>query len=129
MKFMQTGLSSKDKARLKQAKNIASTSDCDKMHGAVAEGGGRVIGVGVNSYRNSRHIYEEIPRDARSTHAEMACLRAIGGDARGATFYVARVNRSGEERMSKPCSYCQTHLIAAGVKRVVYTIDSEMVLS
>jgi tRNA(Arg) A34 adenosine deaminase TadA len=125
MKFNTGSLSNRDRARLEQAKRIASTSSCGKKHGAVAVKGGRVVGVGVNSYQNDESLFEILPYNL-STHAEQACLRAIGNNARGATIYVARVSRTGEERMSKPCSACQKALKLAGVRRVVYTIESEL---
>ena len=126
MRYMQDNLSVKDRSRLEQAKRIAAESDCNYKHGCVAVIGGRVVSVGVNSYRNDISVFDSIPEDTRSFHAEIACLKALGGKAEGATFYVARVNNHGEERMSKPCVDCQTALRSAGVKRVVYTIDSEL---
>jgi deoxycytidylate deaminase len=44
-------------------------------------------------------------------------------DPRGATIYVARVNRTGEPRMSKPCSACARALKDAGVSKIIYTIN------
>lgn len=126
MKFMQHGLSRKDKARLNQASEIAFTSDCKYKHGVVVTKGGRVVAVGVNSYRSLMDMSDFVPEDWRSEHAEMAGLRALGGDADGCTFFVSRVNNLKEERMSKPCRKCQAAMKSAGVKRVVYTIDSEM---
>lgn len=64
-----------------------------------------------------------------SVHAEVAALRAWGGtNLRNATLYVARIGRDGTPMMSKPCANCQQALRDAGVKKVVYTIDSEMEL-
>lgn len=126
MKFNDTPLSIKDRARLEQAKRIAGASSCRTMHGAVAVRGGRVVGVGVNAYQNSPEIFDILPHN-RSIHAEEACLKAIGDNSRGATMYVARVNRLGEERMSKPCKRCQKALRISGVRRVVYTVESELV--
>lgn len=126
MKLTQVRLSRRDRSMLEQAKRIASTSSCRFKHGAVVVKGGRVLSVGVNSQRNDRDVYSTLPDGARQVHAEYAALRALGGDARGATVYVARVNNFGEARMSMPCSRCQTLLRLAGVKRVVYTVDMEM---
>lgn len=128
MKFAHNTLSVKDKARLNQAKNIAATSDCTHQHGCVAVKGGRTVGVGVNAYRNARSLFDIIPDEARSIHAEEACLRAVGSNARGATLYIARVNRFGEEMMSRPCARCMKQIKESGVKRIVYTIDSNLEL-
>lgn len=127
MKFSHTALSSKERSRLEQAKRIASTSSCNDMHGAVAVRGGRVVGVGVNSYQNDFRLFDILPFN-KSVHAEQAVLRAIGDNARGATMYVARVSKQGEEKMSKPCAMCQTEMREAGIRRVVYTIESELEL-
>ena len=126
MKFTQGNLSRKDRRRLAQAKKIAATSDCGHMHGCVATVGGRVVGVGVNRYKNSMSLFDHTPRFGWSVHAEEACLKSIGGDAQGAVVYIARINRRGEEMMSKPCSSCMEKLQLAGVKRIVYTIDSSV---
>lgn len=128
MKYVEHNLSTKDRSRLEQAKRVAAVSDCDIMHGAVGVKGGRVLAVGVNSARNVRDIYDYIPEEARHEHAEEALLRALGVRAQGSTVYVARVNRAGEERMSKPCPRCAILLKEAGVRRVVYTLDSSLVL-
>lgn len=128
MKFQQVRLSNQDRKHLDRAKKIASTSTCACKHGAVVVHGGRVIGVGVNSYSNDIHMYDHIPQNAWSVHAEIAALRSIKKDLHGAVMYAARVNNQGEERMSKPCVMCQIALKEAGIKRVVYTVDSSMEL-
>lgn len=127
MKSVQIGLSNKDKARLEHAKKVASLSTCKFKHGAVVVRGGRVLSVGVNSYRNFPMDFSVMPRDSSSVHAEEAALAVLGGkDARGATMFVARVNNIGEERMSRPCSRCMRRLRKAGIKRIIYTIDSQV---
>lgn len=128
MKIIQSSLSNKDRSWLKMAKKLAAVGECKKKHGAVAVRGGSVISVGVNRYRHDRD-YSFVPDDARSFHAEAVCLRALGGEARGATLYVARVSKlTGKEMMSKPCDNCMELITNAGVKRVVYTIESEITL-
>lgn len=47
-------------------------------------------------------------------------------DLKNATIYVARVNNSGEQMMSKPCINCQEALRARGIKKVFFTIDRSM---
>jgi deoxycytidylate deaminase len=128
LKFFKRNLSVQDRARLDRAKNVAATSDCRYMHGAVAVRGGRILAVGINSYRNTFPLFDMVPPYGRSLHAEEACLKALGGEADGVTMYVARVNRRGEEMMSKPCNACTQLLRDAGVKKVVYTIDSQISL-
>lgn len=117
--------SKKDRKFLASAKKIASTSTEKCMHGAVIVRGGAVQAVGVNTFRNHPSNMSN-PSQESSEHAEIAALRALGGSAKGATIYVARVNRQGEERMSKPCDACEHAIIEAGIKRVVFTIEGEI---
>ena len=39
----------------------------------------------------------------------------------GSTIYVARLYRNGKQALAKPCSSCQKLIVAAGIKRVVYS--------
>ena len=59
-----------------------------------------------------------------SVHAEQDALSRCG-DPKGAILYVARIGRSGNVGLAKPCGSCQRKLIKAGVKRVYYTVDAE----
>jgi hypothetical protein len=43
---------------------------------------------------------------------------------RGNTVYVARIDRSGRTRMSRPCGECMDNLRERGIRRIVYTTDS-----
>lgn len=62
------------------------------------------------------------PRPRVSVHAEIDALRKAPR-ASGGILYIARVGRSGNVGLARPCEDCQAALLAAGVKRVVYTID------
>lgn len=44
----------------------------------------------------------------------------------GATVYVARVDKAGEYKLSKPCPMCHEALKHVGVKKVVYTINNKI---
>lgn len=85
--------------------------------GAVIIKGGRVLGVGVNRYRNNP---SQVALDGVSYHAEEVALRTAG-DVEGATIYVARVTRSGLIGLAKPCEACQDLLNANGVHTAVWT--------
>lgn len=124
--YYKTVLSAKDRSRLDQAIRVSENSECRKRHGAVLTSGGRVLGIGVNVNRNDPAVIGDAQLNY-SVHAEIAALRAWGGsNLKNATMYVARIGRYGEPMMSKPCAKCQEALKAAGVKKVVYTIDNEM---
>lgn len=92
-------------------------------HGCVIVLGGSVQAMGINKRTNDPFIHQNL--HWLSEHAEMAALRRCKR-TKGAVLYVARVNNRGQERMSKPCSKCAKLLKEAGIKKVVYTIDSVM---
>lgn len=95
-------------------------------HAAIIIKGGRTLGVGVNRMTNHPDHVPDVKRQA-SIHAEVAAVRACGNsDLRGATIYVARVNRRGEQAMSKPCQNCQDFLVERGIKKIFYTIESSI---
>ena len=124
--YQQSGLSAKDRSRLNQALRIAENSECRQRHGAVLTQGGRVLGIGVNVNKNDP-VYSGENQLAFSIHAEEAAIRAWGGSGlKGATMYVARLGKKGIPLNSRPCAKCQKMLKAAGIRRVVYTIDNEM---
>ncbi len=123
-------LSARDARLLNRATELAFTSKCNPRtrHGALIVRGGRIVGRGVNKDRNDPE-FSKAPGSAFAVHAEIDALRNAGNTpVKGATIYVARVGSSGDLRMSRPCASCQAALKAAGVKTVVYTIDSMMSL-
>jgi tRNA(Arg) A34 adenosine deaminase TadA len=104
---------------------LAETSEENMKHGCVIVLGGSVQAVGVNKRTNDPYTHKQL--HWLSEHAEMAALRRCKR-TKGAVLYVARVNKRGEERMSKPCPKCAKLLKDAGIKKVVYTIDSSLYL-
>lgn len=118
-------MSNRDRARLDIACKLALNSVCRSKHGAVIFKSGRLISMGINKSRlNNSYVNwwgEEGP--VPSEHSECAAIRnAMGTDLTGAVMYVARVNKSGEEMMSRPCNKCAHAIINSGIKTVVYTI-------
>lgn len=120
-------LSKKDVAYLSVARYLATKSKARKTHGCVVVKGGRVLGTGWNKNRNSPSIVspEHIKTDC-SFHAEEVAIRDAGEDnVRGAVIYVARINKYGNDRDSKPCPRCSILIGKVGIKRVVYTSMGE----
>lgn len=116
-------LSKRDSAYLSVARYFASKSSARNTHGAVVVKGGRVLGTGFNKNRNSPLIVspEHIKTDC-SYHAEEVAIREAGvSNVKGAVIYVARVNKHGKDRDSKPCSKCSALIDRVGIKRVIYT--------
>lgn len=116
-------MSNRDRVHLARALRVASTSTERIKHGAVVVKSGRVIGVGVNTFRNHPNTVSD-PEHESSYHAEINAIRGLDeASVAGAVIYVARVNRMGHSRMSKPCNACRGALAYAGIKRVVWTED------
>lgn len=117
-------LSRKQRSFLDIAVRMAESSDVSTRHGAVVVRGGSVLAVGVNKWKNFYPPVSVINSEYNpniSIHAEVDALSRCS-DARGATIYIARVNKKGDERMSRPCIDCEKTLIEAGVKKVIYTV-------
>lgn len=121
MKEGEARLSNRDQKYLNLAKNVAMSSSEKMRHGAVVVKSNRVLSIGINKFRNHPKI---IPQDQIKTscsiHAEMDALRKIKS-AYGATIYVARVNKRGQSRLSRPCMHCYNAIIEAGISRIIYT--------
>lgn len=90
-------------------------------HGAVIVKGGRVLATGINKERNHpMKVSSEHIKTHCSVHAEIDALKKVD-NAQGATIYVARVNRRGEDRNSRQCEYCYKDLKDSGIKKIIYT--------
>lgn len=117
-------LSKTDKAYLSVARYLAAKSKSRNTHGAVVVKSGRVMGTGFNKDRNHPKVVspEHIKTDC-SFHAEELAIRDAGENLKGARIYVARINRHGDDRDSRPCSKCLSLIRLAGIKKIVYTSE------
>jgi tRNA(Arg) A34 adenosine deaminase TadA len=112
-----------ERAHLRRALAVASTSTERQRHGAVVAVGKRVLAVAVNSARNHPMVCTH-PKTQAAWHAEVAALRQLrGADLSNATLFVARLMRDGTAGNSKPCLRCQGAVDVAGVGRVVWTTE------
>jgi deoxycytidylate deaminase len=94
-------------------------------HGSVIVKGGRVIATGVNKDRSHpRIVSSEHIKDHCSVHAEVDAIKKAR-DVSGATIYVARVNKRGAARDSRPCNRCYEVIKNNGIKKIVYTTSEE----
>ena len=105
---------------LEIATSLAKLSQGRSRHGCVVTRAGNILGSGYNKSRVHNVWVVWTDRSNCTTHAEANALARIP-DARGATLYVARVNKNGKKVMSKPCDECDRIIKARGIKRVVYT--------
>ena len=106
------------------AVKAAEQSEHDTFrHGAVLIKGGSVLNIAANNDNHTSFGQRFRSQPGRATqHAETACVLGIDrAITQGATVYAARINRSGEWKMSKPCSMCHEVMKFVGIKRVVYT--------
>jgi tRNA(Arg) A34 adenosine deaminase TadA len=113
---------------LNLAIKIAKSSNHPRSkHGAVLIRGGAIMSVAknTNDYTSFGQRFRPLTKHGRaSRHAEIACVLGVDKSiTKGSTLYVARVNKSGEIRNSKPCEMCAAILEHTGVKRVFYTTN------
>ena len=114
-------ISEKDRAHLNRAIKIAYTSTERQRHGCVIVKGGRVISVGVNTFRN-HPLFVSDPNRNSSYHAEINAMRGV--EVKGATVYVARISRNNSPVLSAPCVYCMHAIMKSGAKRIVWTTNT-----
>lgn len=83
--------------------------------------GGSIISTGINKFRNNpENIPEDLIKTSCSVHAEVDAIRKVN-NVKGATIYVARVNKAGYGVLSRPCDNCFTEIKKAGIRKVVHT--------
>lgn len=80
-----------------------------------------MLAVAVNKDRNPPTICTD-PKAEAAVHSEINALRQLKGvDWSKATIYNARIDRSGEPRLAKPCPRCAEVLDSLGVRNVIWT--------
>lgn len=90
-------------------------------HGAIIVRGGAVQATGFNVNFLDPYYHKDAPK--LSIHAEEAAIKMCS-NTQGAIIYIARINRRGEQRMSRPCPKCMEMIKQARIKRIVYTINN-----
>lgn len=81
-----------------------------------------ILSIGIN--RHKTHTQATDNGRGHRLHAELAAILNCNREALvGSTLYVVRVGKNNQQslRMSKPCSYCQTAIIKAGIKTVYFS--------
>lgn len=120
--------SRKELCLLERTISYAHNSICKHRHAALVYKGGRVLSIANNKTHNDPRLFpdERFVYDAVGVHAEVAAIRRLKPEhVRGATIYIARVNNSGEPRMSRPCNNCDSYLKRHGIRKVIYTDNME----
>jgi len=119
---------------MQAAKKLAACSQFpDSRHGAVLVRGGSIINTSYNknNFCSFGKRFQKTHSGRTTVHAELGAILGLDRSiTTGATLYVARIGRTSDEfRMSKPCSMCEAALRHVGIKRVVYTVDDNVVRS
>lgn len=96
-----------------------------KRHGAAIVDRGKVVAVGVNSYK-THPLQKKFSRNefCIHLHAEIAALARASqrvGDLTGMTACVLRLSAVGYPAMSRPCEGCLAALLSFGIKEVYHT--------
>lgn len=104
--------------------STAEKSDHTKWKlGSVIWRGGSVLSTGFNRVKNDPSIVEDEKYFHCTVHAEVDAIRNAG-DACGAKLFVARVTRSGNLALAKPCCRCMDIIRENGIKKVYYTDEN-----
>jgi tRNA(Arg) A34 adenosine deaminase TadA len=106
---------------LQIAIKLAETSEENMQHGSLIVLGGSLLAMGIN--KNTLNPFYHKDASKLSIHAEEAALKRCKRTD-GAVLYVARINKCGIPRMSRPCFNCMQLIRAAGIKKIVYTINT-----
>jgi deoxycytidylate deaminase len=115
-------LSNSEESFLSVARYLSTKSQARQKHGALIVKSGRVLGTGFNKDKNHpNQVSPEHIKTHCSRHAEVEAIRDANWNVKGAVLYVARVNKQGDDRNSKPCRYCEAVIASTQIKKVIYT--------
>ena len=114
---------------VEHARQIATTSQFpDYRHGAVLVRGGSIINSSANkdNFCSFGSRFRNKKDGIATVHAELGCILGVDKDkTEGTTLYVVRVGKLGDLRLSKPCPMCYAALKHAGIKKVIFWLDSQ----
>lgn len=124
----------KDRIGIAEALSTSVQSDFGRVRiGAVVTSkDGVAMGFGYNSRRTHPRQYAANKRTGKQIqnpclHAEMQAILDMESlrfeYTKPHIIYVARLDRNGKFANCKPCAACASEIVAAGIKRVVYTTE------
>lgn len=116
--YIEESLSNNDISFLAATAKIALTSDYRFRMAALLVKSGRVLGGDTNVHR----ITPDTPPERMSTHAEIRVLKNTK-TTKGATLYVARLKAQDEHGLARPCVWCMSAILDAGISRVVFSTN------
>lgn len=108
--------------------SLASSSPSSHRVGCVLLRKGRIISSATNLEGKTHPYQSRLATQAGepyrvSLHAEIRALIRAGNRVAD-TLVVARVNKSGNLCLSKPCAVCQLAILESGIRNVYYSTDS-----
>lgn len=90
----------------------------------ITDSKNRILSIGINSY-NKTHPMQQKYADKDNQHDKIYLHAEIDALVKCKkvpfAIYVARVNKSGQVRMAKPCSICERAILESGIKEIRYT--------
>lgn len=120
---MKTLAETRDRVFFYRAKRLAKHSDYPTYRvGAFAAHNNKALAGGFNTIRNDPTGRHDRTMFGNATyHAEYNCLRAVPERLLSRiTLYVARIDKAGRLRPSRPCPSCRSVIDSYGVREVVY---------
>lgn len=112
-------LSARDNYGMDLAIKSAKLSDCRFAHGASILRGRKVVSFACNKIK-THPTMKRYGSHVVSIHAENFALIHAQTDLVGCVLYSARISRTGQLLVSKPCATCEMLIKEAGIRWVVY---------
>lgn len=105
------------------AHELAETNRNTMIHSvaAIILNKNKIVSIGYNSRKTSPMM---VGTRMSMFHAECDALSRCVVNTRGLDIVVARNRRSGPPGMAKPCEHCHAMLKKAGIRKVIYTVNS-----
>ena len=110
--------------RIRLAISMAHKSRSRFRLGAVVVKRRQIVSTGYNQMRKTHPKQQQFCSEEHTIglHAEVhACLGVDLADLDGAEIFVARVLKSGQTALARPCGVCRQFLASVGVRLVTYT--------
>jgi deoxycytidylate deaminase len=109
-----------DKGFFRLARNVSLNSDHRYKVGCVIVVHSRPVSVGWNVIKtHPTYTSEKHP----SIHAEVKAVITSRCDITGGIAYVYRETRDGKPAIARPCDFCYSVLLEAGIKTVYYSSE------
>jgi len=107
---------------IKLASKVAQLSEHNMRIGAVIAKGSRVFSFGINKYKSHPKQINPHTLTTGLIHAELDAIINSRTNIEGATIYIVRLFKTGEQAMAKPCKSCSKLLILYGIRKIVYSV-------